>query len=238
MKKLLFLLFPVFSYGQITVTRVSLSGTFVGGGSHVTSQSFTMDAGKLYITFVGCSNAGGTPATASISGTGQTWTELWTSGGAVNASSHKRIQAFIFAPSSTNSNATSISYSGTADGTFVETYVATGCVVTGTNGADAIVQAAGGQSNSANPSSTLGALQSRAAVLFAVINDANPFTGTPESGWTEGTDNGYASPTTGGYIMYRTNTTDNTPTVTAASSNWAGFVIELRASGRRVSVIN
>ncbi len=235
MKKLIFLLFPVFSYGQIT-SITSSSGYNTAGFASITPG---MIGGKLYLLFIGTSNAGGTPATVSIAGTGQTWTELVTAGGVVNATSGKRLQVFMSAPASNNANATNFTYTGVQDGGFVIEYEITGAKTTGTNGADAIVQAVGGQANTANPNASISSLQTGASMIFALINDANHFGGTPESGWTESEDGGYATPNTGGYGMYRINTTDNTPTVTAASSNWAGIAIELKpAVSRRAAVIN
>jgi len=217
--------------GQVTITNVAGSFTTLGVGL---TTGLTMTAGKLYIIFAGTSNNAGTVATIGISGTGQTWTEIGTAGGATNTTSKKRIQAFRFAPTSNNTNDIIYTYTGTQDGGWVQIYEITGCDVSGTNGSNAITQSAGGFSNSANPSTIFGSIQPNASIILALINDVNPFTGAPESGWTESVDGGYATPDTGGYVMYRIGTTDNSPTVTAASSGWASIAIELKpSSGRR-----
>jgi len=237
MKKLIFLLFPVFSYGQITITEVGNGYNTLGIGS---MNSVTFTAGDLYIMFAGTSNDAGTVATVSLSGTGQTWDEITSAGGVVNGGNRKRIQVFRYAPTSTSgSNTINVTYTGTQDGGWVVLYKVTGADVSGTNGANAIVQNNLGSANGANPTLTLSsAILDRGAVMFGLANGTNPFTGTEESGWTEAADNGYATPNTGAYVMYRVNTTDNTPTVTMASDNWAGIAIELKASGRRAVIIN
>lgn len=238
MKKILFILilFPVTLFSQVTISRVALTGTFVGNGSLVTSQSYNKDAGKLYIVIVGISNTGSTPATASLSGTDQTWTEMGSAGGILNGSSFRRIQIFRYAPSSLNTNAYTISYTGSANGSFVEAYVVTGVDVGGTNGSNAIHQVTFSSANSADPTLTFSSFPNAKSVIAGFINSVNPFTGTAESGWTEGTDNGYALPDTGGYIMYRTNTSDNTPTVTAASGNWAGITVAFNSPRRIINI--
>ncbi len=236
MKKIIFLLFPAFSYGQMTITN--LGGSFnTAGVSSI--GSITMNAGNLYIIFTGTSNDAGTVATVSLAGTGQTWTEITSAGGVTNGGNRKRLQAFRVAPTSTNSNTINITYTGVQDGGWAQLYEITGCDVSGTNGSNGIVNNNVGSANGANPTLTLStAILNRGMVVFALANGTNPFTGSPESGFTELLDGGYATPNTGGYLMYMANTTDNTPTVTMSSDNWAGIAIELRASGRRVSVIN
>ena len=220
----------------MTITAVGNGFQTLGVGS-INSVTFT--AGTLYILFAGTSNDAGTVATVTPSGTGQTWDEINSAGGVVNGGNRKRIQAFHYAPTSTSgSNTINISYTGVQDGGWVALYKITGCDVTGTNGSNAILSSQIGSANSANPTLTLSSLPSNAAVIFGVINGVNPFTGIEESGWTESLDNGYATPNTGGYIMYRTNTSDNTPTVTMSSDNWAGFAIGIKSAARRIIITN
>ncbi len=238
MKKFfILLLFPVICNGQATITEVLIAGNFQTGG--IASFNCTKSAGSLYICFVGVSNSGGTPATASLSGTSETWDEIGIAGGAVT-SNGRRVQAFRFySPTTLTSNLTSFTYTGTQDGTWFNIYQITGVDVSGTNGANAIVQVIiSDPTTGANPSMTLSTLQNRASVLTAWTGDNNPFSGSPESGWTITEDGGYNTPTVGGLIMKRENTIDNTPSFTAASSNWVGMVMELKASGRRVIVTN
>jgi hypothetical protein len=119
-------------------------------------------------------------------------------------------------------------------------YEITGVPTTGTNGADAIVQAVTNTGTaSANPSISMTAISDgRNAVMTFFTNSVNPFGGTPESGWTENYDVGYATPDNGTYIMRRLTTTDNTPTVTAAASDWSGIAIEIKSAARRRIIID
>ena len=232
MKKLLFLLFPVFSYGQITFTHQASGFDTNGIGS---IGSTTYDAGKLYILFAGTTNSS-TPATVSLSGGATVWTEI---ANQISDDGLMRIQAFRYAPAADETAVVSITYTGSQNGGYVQVCEITGVDVTGTNGSNAIVQSVGDAIDAnANPSITLATLNSRSGVIAGFINTINPFTGAAESGYVEQHESGYNTPTTGGYYMTRTNAGDNTPTVTAASSNWAGIAIELRASGRRSSIVN
>lgn len=241
MRKLLLFLVLFISVActaQVTITNVTTSNYSTGGLAAF--GGFTFTEGRMYIIFFGTSFTGSTPATVSLSGTGQTWTEVGTSGGALNTTSQRRIQAFRFAPASTNTNTVSVTYGGTGsqDGSFYYIIQITGCLTTGTNGSDGIIQAVTDDDGSADPTITLAALTNRSGVIMSFINENNPPAGTAESGWSEVHDGGYGTPNTGGYLMSITSSSDNTPTVTAASSNWAGIAIELKASGRRIVNVN
>ncbi len=228
MRKLLTILFliPVICFGQMTITSSNNAFNSAGIGTIV---SPTLTAGRLYIMIVGVSNDLGVPATVTLSGTGQTWTLI----DQIVSSSSRRIAAYRYAATSTTTSNISFSYTGTQDGAWCAMFEVVGAVMTGTNGSDAIVQAPTSNTGGPDPTITMSALLNRASVIMAFSNNVNPFTGTAESGWTEVLDNGYGTPDMGAYVMYRNNTSDNTPTVTAASTDWAGIAIELRASGRK-----
>jgi len=235
MKKLLFILFPVFSYGQVTITGVSNGYQTLGIGS---TGLGSYAPGNLFIAFCGTTNAGGTPATASLSGTSQTWTQI---DNKLDINGNARVQAFRWAPTtSAGSGTINVSYTGTQDGGWIMVVKITGADATGTNGSNGIVQFVNdAQNTDANPDITMAAIaNSKNGVVCAFINNQNPFGGAPESGWTEDFEGGYNTPTTGGYYMFRNSGTDNTPTVTASSSNWAGIAIEIREGGRRVIITN
>jgi hypothetical protein len=226
---LIILLVPFLSYSQITITSVNSAFNSAGVGT-VVGQAFVTD--RLYIMYVGVSNNAGTPATVALTGTGQTWTlidELVTDQG------NHRIATYRFACTSSATNNITFGYTGTQDGSWFSLLEVTGTDNGGTNGSNAIVQAVKDALDAtANPTVTMAAITSgRNAVTFGFCSNANPPTGTVESGWSEDADNGYNTPTTGGYVMHRLTTTDNTPTVTASSSNWAAIAIELKPSGRR-----
>ena len=228
MRKLLTILFfiPVIGFGQMTITPSNTAFSTTGIGSIV---SPTLTAGRLYILLVGVSNDLGAPATVSLAGTGQTWTLI----DQIVSSSSRRIAAYRYAATSTTTSNINFSYTGTQDGAWCTLFEVVGAVMTGTNGSDAIVQAPTSNTGGPDPTITMSALLNRASVIIAFSNNANPFIGTVESGWTEAIDNGYATPDMGAYAMYRNNTSDNTPTVTASSTDWAGIAIEIKAAGRK-----
>lgn len=229
MKKLIYILFLFISsesFGQIEISETGFGYQTAGVGS-LNSISHVPD--DLFICITGTTNSGGTPATVSLSGTGQTWTEI---NSLLNGS--QRIQAFRWLSTTTAITSIGVTYTGTQDGGWILLYRVRGGVITGTNGADAIVQSVTNSGTSTDPNIAMASMTGRNAVLSIFMNNANPFGGAPESGWTEYEDSGYNTPSTGGYVMYRLQTNDNTPTVTAASSTWTGIAIEIKAQGRRI----
>lgn len=235
MKKILVILFFISCRCEAQITIVEyVSGFNTGGIGSIASHTY--EAGKIYIVFAGTTNST-TPATVSLSGGATTWNEI---ANIVSDGSTMRIQAFRYAPGSNETTTVTVNYTGSQDGGFVIGYAVTGADVTGTNGSNAIVQSATDAIDAnANPTITMTAISSnRNAVVCGFINTLNPFGGTAETDWTETEDNGYNTPTTGGYGMYRLSTTDNTPTVTAASSNWAGIAIEIKSPFRRIIITN
>lgn len=82
----------------------------------------------------------------------------------------------------------------------------------------------------ANPTITLSAFNGGADAVVAILgSDANPFGGTAEAGWVEDMDSGYANPATGSYLTHSVNRSDNTVAVTAASADWGGIAVQVRA---------
>lgn len=101
---------------------------------------------------------------------------------------------------------------------------------TGANGANAVRQAAMATNAIANPTITLATLNptGKSAVWMSVANvDANGNAGAAETDWVEDFDDGYGTPSTGLYTMYRLTTTDNTPTVTQGAQQWAAIAVEV-----------
>jgi len=238
MKKLLFLLFPIISYGQVTIT-VTPQGTYTYSTSAigaVTSQTYT--AGKLYICIHMRVDAT-TPTDFSLTGTSSTWTEIANVTGITTGTDLARLKVWRYAPSSNVTEGLSFSGAALQDGSVVVLWEISGTINTGSNGADAIVQiVTDAQDAAANPTITMAALNPKNSVIAFFGNDANPFGSTEESGWTELSENGFATPTTGGVFLSRHRTSDNTPSVTASASNWVGVAFELNASGRRAVIIN
>lgn len=241
MKKLLFILlfFALKAQGQITIGNTNTITVSSGSDNVQVRPSTDFTSGRFYLLFVSNPKAT-TPEEATVTGTSQTWTKV--DGLTFNtiASPTQRITVYRFLAASTFSATTTISFGATQLGISSHLYEITGMDATGTNGSGAIVQVVTNSADAtANPSVTMAAISSGSnAVIAYFANDINPMGGTAEAGWTEKFDNGYASPDRGDYSMYRIGTTDNTPTVTAASSDWAGIAIEIKSTARRRIIID
>lgn len=240
MKKILFILFPIFSFGQITISTTpeanyNYSSTGVGS---INSQTYTV--GKFYLLIYLRLDDAGTPADFSVSGTSSTWTEIANSTGITTGAARARLKVWRYAPTSTVTESLSFTGAAFAEGTIVVLFEITGVITTGSNGADAIVQIVTDEVDAGtDPTITMSALNGTKNTVLAFFgNNVNPFGSTPESGWTELSEGGFTLPTTGGVFIKRNATTDNTPSVTASSSDWMGVAIELRSNHNRIMVIN
>jgi hypothetical protein len=226
----IFLILSNVTYSQVINKGFQPFETSTTNAVSVAKAATTYTAGRLYIIFsaaTGALNAG------SATSTTLTWTSLVSTG-----NSTRRINVFYCMPASTVGSET-VGVSWGAAGTTGYTWAIweiTG-VPTTSGGADAVLQSATGGTTGADPSITLAALTAGNTVISFFVNSVNPFAGTAESGWTEDFDDGYATPDAGSYVMSRINTSDNTPTVTASSSDWIGVAIELKGR-RRSSLIN
>jgi len=231
MKKILFILLLVsnFCFGQITITEVRALATTCGQAVFSEVTNITLTAGKLYFYVVWEVNIIGTLSSSD----GNNWETVAQVGG--NA---MHLQVYRFMPTTTT----------TTDDvriTWASPYSQSSKIIlyeienaqTGSNGANAIRQVVTDSANAADPDITMAALGQRNAVITFWINNQNGFGGTPESGWSELYDSGCVYPV-GFYVMDRITTNDNTPTVTAASSDWKGIAVELIQTGRRVTLIN
>lgn len=238
MKKLIFLLFPVFSYGQVTITATAQFGYSYSTTAAGVVNSQTYTAGKLYICIIMRVDATAV-ADFALAGTSSTWTEIANVTGVTTGTDLARLKVYRYAPASNVTEGLTISNAATQDGYVGVLYEITGTINTGTNGADAIVQiVTDTQDAAANPTITMAALNPKNTVVAFFGNDVNPFGSTEESGWSELSENGFNTPTTGGVFISRHRTSDNTPSVTASASNWVGVAIELKASGRRITITN
>ena len=242
MIRLLFIFFPIFSYGQVTITKVTSSGEHNCSGSALVSvqhNNIPFDAGNLYIAGVFSDSA--TNYGNNIASTSFTWDTV------LQIQSHTRRIA-IYRCMPTSSTTTDDPNAVFTFGNFPNNidfliYKISG-VPLGANGANAIRQVAvDSASASANPTiSTMTSIPGNAGVMALFINNSTSFSGTPEGSWTESWDSGCstfggATFKDGTYVEYRVNTNDNTPSVTVASSDWIGAAIEFRG-GRRIIITN
>lgn len=138
----------------------------------------------------------------------------------------RRISIFRCKPSSSSSSKPNFSNSGTVTGCAARIYQVQDCTTTGYQGENAFLQVVTQSSTtSANPSITMNTLAPRSSVISCFVGSA-AFSGSVEGGWTEENDASISTPTAGFYTMLREDTTDNTPSFTAASSTWIGVAIE------------
>lgn len=220
------LLLSIEANSQIVINRASALASQTTNATSFSLGPATFTAGRLYLFIA---QTTGTTNPGTISSTTLTWTSVASVGNSTN-----RIQVFRCVPGSTaiGETVTLGTFGGGSTGYSVAYYEITGVVTTGTNGADAIVQAVTqAATTGTDPTINLAAISgNRNAVIGWFSNDANPFGGAEESGWTEIFDSGYSTPTTGMYETARNPTNDNSVVVTAASSTWIGIAIELKAA--------
>lgn len=196
-------------------------------GGHGSGNTQTYVVGRVYIAVV--ASAGFPPANVAAGG------NLFTLASQMIVGGNRYLGVYTYAPLTTHTGAFWFEYSPNGScGDYQRGYEIAG-VPNGTNGAVAIRQIATNSGTSADPSITMAPLNPANAVMAFFINDAGTFTGTPESPFTTLWDEACGVYPFSTYAMQNLNGSDNTPTVTAASSGWAGIAIELRLN-RRVSI--
>jgi hypothetical protein len=223
---------------QMTLTG---SGSSFSGTSAVTSrsQSMTFDAGALYLWVVSYS---GLTTTPTVTGTTSTWNLVSNVTGITTGVPDHSLSVFRYYATSSFTETVTATFGGTCSGYYHQLFKVTGADVTGTNGANAIVQAVTAATNSQSPSITMSSISNPANTVFMTITaDVNPYSGgTWDAGYGGLTAVGYTTPDR--YIIngYDAATTDNTPTYTkATTTNWVGIAIELKAQQtRRIITIN
>jgi hypothetical protein len=239
MKKLLFilLLFPGIAQAQISETHSNFASS-ADGTSY--NSGLTLVTGRFYIVILENNCASATPNTPTLVITSNTNTQIATVACNTVGTPRTRITAYHLIAATSGVTNFNFSFSGqTQTGISGIIYEITGAVITGTDGSNAIVQSVTSNADAAaNPSITMAAISnSQNAVIASFCNNvpAN-FGGAPESGWTEDIDVGHDA--AGYYSMHRLTTTDNTPTVTASSSDWGGIAIEIKSASRRRIIID
>jgi hypothetical protein len=223
------LLLPIVASSQIVFADKLAFTSQTTNATAMSAGPTTFDAGKLYLLVL---QTTGTANDGAISSTTLTWSSVATVGDATN-----RIQIFRCVPGSNVSGETVTvgTFGGGSTGYSFGIYEITGALITGINGGDAFPQSSSTSATTgSNPTINLSSIASeRNTVIAFFSNNANTFGGTPEAGWSEIQDLGYATPTTGYYETRRSSTTDNTVVVTASSSTWIGIALEIQSSGRR-----
>lgn len=241
MKKLfyLILLTTVNGYAQISVAY--WGGTTAGGsGTSLVRSSQTYNGANVYLVQVLAKST----ETPTLTSPNITWTLQDFKDYNTVGSPTIRMCIFRGTPATTVSNTITITWTVSCEAKIAQVFQLTGADVSGTNGSNAVVSITkDAKDANANPTLTCPALSnSNNAILAFFGNLSNPFTGTPETGWTEVNDAGIQNTgptvTIGAYAMFKAGGTDNTPTVTASASDWAGIAIEIKtATKRRVNIL-
>lgn len=211
----------------MTITYKGTAGPATQNATSYNSANLTFTTGRMYILVVLVTGAANDGVVTSASNT-------WDAAGSVGDVT-RRIQAFTTISTTTiTEQANYNTFGSTATGFAIGVFEVTGF----TTSSGVVKQVAYGGATGSDPSITMASLNPNSGVFSAFMSNTNPFGGTPETGWTEHIDGGYDTPTAGTYFMYRGSTTDNTPTVTAASSTWIGLAIEIAANKRRITQSN
>ncbi|HET7128936.1 MAG TPA: hypothetical protein VFJ93_07670 [Gaiellaceae bacterium] len=171
----------------ITATNKLATGSGASATSYNTA-SLSVTSGRLYLLTVRNNSGAGTAATPTVSGAGQTWTQVRTHNDAANSS--RRTTLFRCIASSTTSGALTIDFGaqsqGGGAGWIVDEITGT---TPGNNGANAIVQDAHDDSNAVNVSTfalALGAFGASGNATYATIYCPNTAAAiTPETGYTQ-----------------------------------------------------
>lgn len=239
MKKLLFILSFYYCAAQAQIVITADIGITINANTSTEAfSSHTYLANTLYVA-VAFSRDADAAELPTVAGTVDVnFTQIATVTYNTIATGFSRLTIFRYmgAADKTEVVTTTWSETQTAGGTTL--LKVTGCDLSGTNGAGAIVQAVTNNADAtANPNVTMAALTgSINSVISVFANDAAAFGGTPESGWSQLTTGDFSNNNV--YVMTRNTTTDNTPTVTASSSDWAGIAIEIKAPARRRIIID
>lgn len=218
---------PAIGFAQVG-TPIS---TTTGANSYATA-SLTPSANALVLVAVINAKASA-PDTPTLTGNGLTWVQIDTHTYSTIASATKRITLFRSMGASPSAGAITADFAGASQlGCHIYVCQFTATDQTGSNGSGAIVQTVKNRGDaSADPSVTLAALTGTRNAVFAVFgNLRNGFAGAVEGApWVEDFDAGFNTPATGAYAEHALATTDNTVVVTAASSDWAGIAVEIKA---------
>lgn len=199
-----------------------------------TSSSFTPSAADLIVLFVTMSGN----ATDLVITDTQTlgWTRLPTNGKALWSTSANQIAAYVSNASAAASatTITATTASGTATGAILSVYTISGMTKYGST---AIVQSVmiQNQTTGVNPNPTFGSAVNTNNPTLEVVSQAHASpTMAPPTGWTEGADTSYATPTVGTEDNFRNSGftgTTITWTDTTGVNAWGCIAVELDSSG-------
>lgn len=212
--------------GTPTIAMV-LNATATAGTSFTTTDSLTCSANKLYLALVASSSSGGGGALPSgLTGGGQTWTQVATT----MVTSNERLTLYRALSGSPGAGSPLTATWGSSQSNFglITAIEYDGIKTSGTNGADAIVQAVTNSSSSASGltvtlSSFADATNNVACGFFMVSSTSAATVGTGFTFLQNGTNQSRRW-----MHEYRTGE-DTSVDVTGPSTRWAGIGLELAA---------
>ena len=212
----------------VFTARGSLSST-TDATSYSTSGSYDPTDNSLVLACVVNSKAS-SPDIPTFSGNGLTWVQVSTR--VFGGSSTHRQTVFRAMGASPTSTAGTADFAGaTQTGCIIKVIEYANAETSGSNGSGAIVQASTNAATSTNPTLTLSALntgKANAVIGFAAHLAGGTTYGSAEASWTESTPElAYSTPTSGMVTVHRLITTDNSITITGASTDWCVTGIEV-----------
>lgn len=203
------------------------------GNTPNTSGAFVPALNDLLIVFVVASATVEDPGTLTSSIGGFTFTQIARSAYRISSNSTYAFVADALVSDTSSQTVTFDTPSDPANGTIIIVASVSGMSKTGLT---AIRQSAkeenGAASGTPAPAFGIAALTGN-PTLGAVGNESNPAGLTEPTGWTEGGDTGYNTPTTGGEYVHRDSGFTGT-TITWGSSSASAFgaiILELDSSG-------
>ena len=214
-----------------TITELIEETSTANGTSYATTGTYVPTANGAMIA---CVEASGTvAATPTASGNGATWTLE----AVLNDTTHS---VYIFsAPSGASPTTTAFTFTCSSD-------AATGVVITvldvvGADTSNVVVQSATdlfGASGTANPVFA-SATDAGCAVVGNLRNNTSPAGVTQPTGYTESTDTGYSTPTSGGEVAYHTSPGSFTSLSWGGTSATAGqsAAVEIKSGATSLTAV-
>jgi hypothetical protein len=188
------------------------------------------------ITLLAIANSHSSGAvTPTVTGAGMTWTQIATIEFNIVGTPTQRLTLFRALNSTWTGGSITINFGAqNPDSLAIWSTDASGVILTGTNGSDAIVQVNTNADNATfHPVVTLSSAitNNNYAVVAWFANNVNPMAITPDAGWTEIFDSGIATPDMGIATIYDLQTLDNSPSAVEDGpifTNWGGIAVELK----------
>lgn len=210
----------------ITQSALVGSSTTVNAGSYTTA-SITPGSSQLVVAVIVTQSDTNPAPSQTLSGNGLTWVEAAT----VEFPGNTRERVSMFRTMGASPSTGQVTVSATASkGAFWSIYQFDGIDTGGTNGSAAVVQVGSSQGSGTSLSVTLAAFgDANNGATSGWARDGDQAL-TPETGWTEIDDLGFATPGTRGETQWRTGE-DTSPSVSwATASSAGGIAIEIKVA--------